>query len=120
MLSNFSVVPTHQGKMGEVLVHAFNGRKLVLVFVERAAIDDYFQRRDLTQHQRNLLVGSNLAKVEPVIGDKYERGEVGTYTGTGGMQLPCIDLTLADLRQVPERLSDVILYMDARAGFQRV
>jgi hypothetical protein len=118
-LTNFAVVHEHSEPLDRVLIHCFDGRQMVLVFIEREAIDDYFRSSALTPHDRNLLIDRNLRSLIPVITGKYNCGEVGTYPGFGGQQFPQVDLSLADLEQAPEKLTDSVLEMAARAGFQR-
>jgi len=118
-LTNFAVVHEHSEPLDRVLIHCFDDRRMVLVFISREAIDDYFVRTKLTRSQRNLLIDRNLENLIAVIVAKYERGEVGEYVGFGGQRFPQIDLSLADLEQAPEKLTDTVLDMAARAGFQR-
>ena len=95
-LAEFSVVHEYSEPSNRVLVHCFDGSQLVLVFIPREAIDDYFERSDLTPKQRNLLIDRNLASLIPVITAKYERGEVGAYAGDGRQRFPTINLSLVD------------------------
>jgi hypothetical protein len=118
-LTNFAVVHAHTEPLSRVLIHCFDGRQMVLVFISREAIDDYFRRTALSPRDRNLLVDRNLEYLIPVIVGKYDRGGVGEYVGTGGRRFPQVDLSLADLESVPDRLTDSVLDMTARAGFQR-
>jgi hypothetical protein len=118
-LTHFAVVHEHYEPLDRVLIHCFDGRQMVLVFIEREAIDDYFRSSALTPHDRNLLIDRNLRSLIPVITGKYNCGEVGTYPGFGGQQFPQVDLSLADLEQAPEKLTDSVLEMAARAGFHR-
>lgn len=118
-LTNFAVVHEHAEPMNRVLIHCFDGRQMVLVFISREAIDDYFQRASLTPRDRNLLVDRNLENLIPVITAKYDSGEVGEYVGSGTQRFPQIDLDLTDLETAPEKLADTVLDIAARAGFQR-
>jgi len=118
-LTNFAVVHAHSDPLDRVLIHCFDDRRMVLVFISREAIDDYFRRTKLTPSQRNLLIDRNLENLIPVIIAKYERDEVDEYVGFGGQRFPQIDLSLADLEQAPEKLTDTVLDMAALAGFQR-
>lgn len=119
MLTHFAVVHEHTEPLNRVLIHCFDGRQMVLVFISREAIDDYFHRTALTASERNLLIARNLQSLIPVIIDKYERGEIVTYIGFGGQQFPQVNLSLADLEQAPDQLTDSVLDIAARAGFQR-
>jgi hypothetical protein len=117
-LTNFGVVDEHSDPANSVLITCYDSRQMVLVFISREAVDDYFRATRLTPQQRNLLIFNNLSKIEPVIGGKYDRGEFTTHIGTGGQQFPRIDLTLADLGQATEKLTDSVLDIAAVAGFQ--
>ncbi|HEY2484798.1 MAG TPA: hypothetical protein VGI36_06595 [Candidatus Binataceae bacterium] len=64
----------HSEPLARVLIHCFDDRRMVLVFISREAIDDYFRRTKLTPSQRNLLMARNLDNLIPVITAKYERG----------------------------------------------
>ena len=92
---------------------------MVLAFISREAIDDYFRRTALSPRDRNLLIDRNLENLIPVIVGKYDRGEVGEYVGTGGQRFPQVDLSLADLESAPDKLTDSVLDIAARASFQR-
>jgi hypothetical protein len=118
-LTHFAVVHEHIEPLNRVLIHCFDDRQMVLVFIPREAIDDYFRRSSLTPRDRNLLIDRNLEHLIPVIAAKYDRGEVGEYAGSGAQRFPQIDLDLADLEAAPEKLSDTVLDIAARAGFQR-
>ena len=101
-----------------MLIHCFDGRQMILVFISREAIDDYFRRSSLTPRDRNLLIDRNLENLIPVIAAKYDCGEVGEYIGSGSQRFPQIDLDLADLEAAPEKLTDTVLDIAVRAGFQ--
>jgi hypothetical protein len=118
-LTNFAVVHEHSEPLNRVLVHCFDGRRMVLVFIPREAIDDYFRRTALSPRDRNLFIDRNLENLIPVIVGKYDRGEVGEYIGIGGQRFPQVDLSLGDLENAPEKLTDSVLDMAARVGFQR-
>jgi hypothetical protein len=118
-LTNFAVVHAHVEPLNRVLVHCFDGRQMVLVFISREAVDDYFEHRSLTPQQRNLLMMRNLELLEPVIERKYAGGKVTAYHGTGGTWLPQVDLSLADLRQTTEPMTDTVLDVAAGAGYRR-
>jgi hypothetical protein len=117
-LTNFAVVREHVKSLNRVLIHCFDGRQMILVFISRQAIDDYFRRLSLTPRDRNLLIDRNLENLIPVITAKYDCGEVGEYIGSGSQLFPQIDLDLADLEAAPGKLTDTVLDIAARAGFQ--
>ncbi len=60
---------------------------------------------------------SHLQSLIPVVVEKYERGEVRTNHGTGGVRLLQVDLSLDDLNAAPDKLTDSGLA--AGAGFRR-
>jgi hypothetical protein len=117
-LTNFAVVREHVEPLNRVLIHCLDGRQMILVFISREAIDDYFRRSSLTPRDRNLLIDRNLENLIPVIAAKYDCSEVGEYIGSGSQRFPQIDLDLADLEAAPEKLTDTVLDIAARAGFQ--
>jgi hypothetical protein len=118
-LTNFAVVHEHSEPLNRLLIHCFDNRRMLLVFISREAIDDYFRRSSLTPRDRNLLVDRNLEHLIPLITAKYDRGEVGEYIGPGGQRFPQVNLSLADLERAPEKLTDTVLDIAARAGFRR-
>ena len=118
-LTNFVVVHEHSDPLDRVLIHCFDDRQMVLVFISREAIDDYFRRTGLSPRDRNLLIDRNLENLISVITAKYGRGEIGEYVGTGTQRFPQVNLSLADLEQSSEKLTDTVLDIAARASFQR-
>jgi hypothetical protein len=107
-LNAFGVVSDHFDKNNSVLVNAFTDeQRQVLTFIPHNVIDAYFER-NLTVEQRNDLVYANLAAVGEIISQKYASGATTTYTGAG-RTFPRVDVTLADLRGAPTRLSEGIL-----------
>lgn len=118
-LTNFAVVHEHSEPLNRVLIHCFDDRRMILVFISREAIDDYFRRSSLTPRDRNLLVDCNLQHLIPVIAAKYNSGDVGEYIAPSGQRIPKINLSLADLEETPERLTDTVLDIAAHAGFRR-
>ena len=116
-LSGFDIVQEHSHQ-DLVLVQCFDGAQTVLVFISHREIAIYFRRYDLTPRQNNLLISSNMEKLVPVISGRYERGEMSTYASPTGRAYPSIELTAADLAQTSEKLTNIVLDIDARAGFQ--
>jgi hypothetical protein len=116
-LSNFSVEYHYDGFI-EVLVHAFDGKKMALAFIDRAAIDDAWPDRRLSNSDRKRLVDRNLTVISELIAGKHERGEITTYQGTGGQVFPRIDIATGELAAVRNRLSDtMVLDVAAVSGF---
>ena len=99
-------------------MQCFDGAQTVLVFISHREIAIYFRHYDLTPRQNNLLISSNMEKLVPVISGRYERGEVSTHASPTGRAYPSIELTAADLAQAPEKLTNIVLDIDSRAGFQ--
>jgi hypothetical protein len=119
-LTNFSA-EYHYDSSDRVLVHAFDGRQMVLAFVSREAVDDAWPQRRLTKEDRKLLVARNLDVVGKLIAAKYEAGEVSIYHGTGAQNFPQVIVASADLAAVKHELSDAaVLDMAANAGFRSV
>jgi hypothetical protein len=116
-LSGFDIVQEHS-QQDQVLVQCFDGAQTVLVFISHREIAIYFRRYDLTPRQNNLLISSNMEKLVSVISGRYERGEVSLYASPTGRAYPSIELTAADLAQASKKLTNIILDIDARAGFQ--
>ncbi len=92
LLSHFAVVHEHFEPLDRVLIHCFDDRQMVLVFISREAIDDYFRRSSLTPRDRNPLIDRNLEHLIPVITAKYDCGELDEYAGFGAQQFLKIDL----------------------------
>ena len=105
-LTGFAVVHEHGGAAVDgVLVHCFDGKQLVLAFISRTALADYFRlpplheelRRGPSLQQCNLLVESNLEAFKRIITAKVERGERGVYDQYG-QSYPRVDVTLDDMQ----------------------
>lgn len=119
-LSEFTVV--HERGSGDSgssfddpLIHCFDGRQLVLAFVHRIALDDYFRvpgDQPRTLKQWNLVVESNRAAFEKLIAAKYERGVYDQFKAYG-RSYPCVVVTLADMERSGEKFTDEVLKMKA-------
>jgi hypothetical protein len=116
-LSNFAVI--HERGSGgpsfaDPLIQCFDGKELVMAFIAREALGDYFgvpsQRRTLQQW--NLVAESNRAAFEKIIATKYERGERSTCD-TNGQSYPRVDVTLEDMRRSGETFTDDVLMLRA-------
>jgi hypothetical protein len=123
-LSNFAVVHERGSGGGsnfnDPLIHCFDGNQLVLAFIARQALDDYFrvpgdQRRTLQQW--NLVAESNRATFEKIIAAKYERGERSTYDAYG-QSYSLVVVTLEDMQGSGEAFTDDVLKL--KAEFQAV
>ncbi|WP_454647460.1 hypothetical protein [Bradyrhizobium liaoningense] len=118
MVANFKVVHEHlTSSIGDVLVHAMDGDKLILAFVGHAAIYDTLRLSGdvkLTPSQMNLLIERNLTEVfAPIISAKYERGAVGVYAGPANLKYPRVDVTYEDIAGSGKRISADVLKLDA-------
>jgi hypothetical protein len=118
-LSDFQVVH-ERGAAGpsfdDPLIHSFDGQQLVLAFVGRTALNDYFrvpgsERRTLQQW--NLVVESNLDAFAGIIAGKYESGRRSTYRSAAGQSFPRVDVTLADMEEYGRKFSDDVLKLNA-------
>ena len=108
-----------QGDNSFVVILADDGKIRIVSRVAREALDDYFERRELSDRQRIALAESNLTQIGEVIARKYAAGDYTTYTDSLGItdaNNKLIVLTYDDLRFGP-RLSDARLYMEEKAGF---
>jgi hypothetical protein len=114
-LSEFAVVH-ERGSVGrpnhdDPLIHCFDGKQLVLlVFVLRPALDDYFHVRDQprTLEQWNIVFESNRAAFEKIIAAKYERGEYDQLNAYG-RRYPRVDVTCEDMQRCGEKFTDDVL-----------
>jgi len=121
-LSDFNVVhPPHETTtvLSDPLIHCFAGKQLVLVYVPREALMDYFQipgDRRITLAQWNLVVDRNIEALMLIIETKFERDEWGFHDAYK-QSYPKIILTLSDLQQAANKLTIDVLDLDA--GFRR-
>ncbi|MFZ0847118.1 MAG: hypothetical protein WAM62_15135 [Pseudolabrys sp.] len=116
VLSNFAVVHARADEMfGDPLVHCHTDKQLVLSYVAREALEDYFRiagedRRTLRQW--NLVVERNLEAFGRIITKKYERDEWAVHNAHG-QSYPRITITLQDMQDCGEKFSDDVLKLDA-------
>lgn len=121
-LSNFAVVHERGSGGGSnfdnPLIHCFDGKQLVLAFVTRQALDDYFRvpgGQPRTLQQWNLVVHSNRAAFEKIIAAKYGRGERSTYDAYG-QSYPRVDVILEDMQGSGEKFTDDVLKLKAESS----
>ncbi len=117
-ISDFRLSPG-QGYNSFVVILADGGGIRIVSRLAREALDDYFERREISHRQRIALAESNLPQIGEVIARKYSAGNYTTYTDSLGIADPnnkLIVVTYDDLRFGP-RLSDARLYMEEKAGF---
>jgi hypothetical protein len=118
-LSEFQVIHERGGggpSFGDPLIRCIDGDQVVLAFVSRTGLDDYFrvpggERRTLKQW--NLVTQSNQDALTKIIADKYERGVRTTYQDVTGQTFPRVDVTLADMERCGEKLRDDVLKIQA-------
>jgi hypothetical protein len=120
-LTDFEVVPRQEHIDDCVVIAAKDGKRRVLAFVSREALDDYagkyFNRPRLSYEHRVFLLRSpnNLAAVAQTISAKYERAATCLHHACGS-SLPRVDLDLSDLEHGP-RLEAAYLIVVEGAGF---
>jgi hypothetical protein len=118
-LSEFSVVHERSGggsNFDDSLIHCFDGKRLVLAFVARQALDDYFRVPDAqrrTLEQWNLVTERNRHAFARVISAKYERGERSVTFDSLGESFPLVLVTLQDMESSGEEFSDDVLNIKA-------
>jgi hypothetical protein len=124
-LTDFSVVHA-SGDYDGTIIHCFAGRELVLALVTREALDDYFRwpKPGRDEHRPSLsechlVVDRNLAAFEPIIREKYQRGEYGTLHPAGS-SLKLITIVLSDIERTGSTLSDAVIDMARASRFVRI
>jgi len=100
-LSGFTVV--HARSDGEAhsddaaLIHCFDGTQLVLAFVGRTALADYFRLPQRpTMRESNVIVERNKEAFAGIVTAKYERG-LTSKLNRCGQSYPRVDVTLDDI-----------------------
>ena len=121
-LSDFSVVharPEAANFLDDPLIHCYAGDQVVLTYVSREALMDYFQvsgDKRLTLQQWNLVIDRNLDALKPIIQSRFDRDEWDVHNAVG-QSYPKIILRLEDLRRVPNGLTIEVLNL--KGGFTR-
>ena len=113
VLSNMEVVHA-QPDSDFVVLHAWEGRQMVLAFIPTMHLEDLFRRTSLTGQQANLVTDRNIDVIARIVSAKYERGEHRPYSRFGST-LPRVDITLDDLEPHRREMTDSVL--DMHAGF---
>jgi hypothetical protein len=106
-LANFEFAG-HDPYTDSVMIHALHDEQLILGFVLRTALDDYFEKRGLTQDQRGLLVEANIEALGKIMDKKYSQETPVNYVRHGST-FPRVEISLDDLRLSGERLSASVL-----------
>jgi hypothetical protein len=104
--------------LDDPLVHCHAGRQLILSYVSRQALMDYFRIPGgvhITLQQWNLVVDRNLNAFKRIIEAKYERDEWEVHNAYG-QSYPKLVLTLEDMQQSGFEFSIEVLNLDA--GFR--
>jgi hypothetical protein len=117
-LAGFAVV--HARSDGEAhtvdapLIHCFDGKQVVLAFVSRTALADYFRlRRRPTMRESTLVVDRNLAAFARIVTAKYKCGTTSIYDGFG-QSFPRVDVTFEDMQHSGEKFTaDVLRLQEA-------
>jgi len=108
-LSDFQVL-REEGELDGVIVHSFDDQKLVLAFVPRRVLEDYFRFPSVAGDRRPTIaecssfVDINLPAFKRIIEGKYARGEYRMLNRYGSTH-PLIEMTLADIQASNESLS---------------
>ncbi len=114
-LSAFVVVPARRGSFDNPLIHCYAGKQLVLTYVAREALQDYFQvpgDARITPEQWNLVVDRNLDAFKHIIEAKYERDDWQVHNAYG-QSYPKLIVTLEDMKRNGEGFTIDVLSLDA-------
>ena len=107
MLSMFAVAHERGDAsvfLGDPLVHCYAGKQLVLTYVSRVALKDYFRIAGdtrITLQQWALVVECNLEAFKRIIETKYERDDWEVYNAYG-QSYPKLVVTLEDMQRSGE------------------
>ena len=118
-LSHFAVVHARDGAsaiLDDPLVHCFDDKQLVLTYVSRQALMDYFQvpgDRCITLAQWNLVVDRNLDAFKGIIQMKHARGAWEVHTTPGGQSFCKLIITLGDMQRSGQKFTIEVLNLDA-------
>ena len=110
VLSEFNVIhaqPDHDF----VVLHAFHGKEMVLTFIPKIHLEDHLRSQRLSGKQANAIVDRNIDAFARIISEKFERGEYRPYSRLGST-LPRVDITLEDIENSDELITDTILQTD--------
>jgi len=85
--------------LDDPLIHCFAGNQIVLAYVSRQALMDYFRiagDRKIPLKDWNLVVDRHIEGFKPIIQGKFERDEWGVFSSYG-QNYPKILVTLRDM-----------------------
>jgi hypothetical protein len=105
--------------LDDPLVHCRAGKQLVLAYVSRQALMDYFRApgdSKITLQQWNLVVDRNLDALKPIIEAKFADDDWHVYNAHG-RAYPRIVITLEDMQRSGAKLSADVLKL--KGGFWR-
>ena len=98
----------------EPLIHCCDRNQLVLAFVERTALADYFSMaRRPGMRVSNLIVDRNLEAFSRIVTAKYGRGQVDAYSAYDDQTFPRVDITLEDMERSGEQFTADVLKPEA-------
>jgi hypothetical protein len=101
------------------LVHAYDGRQLVLTAVTHEALEDYFQTERYATSECALIVERNLDAFRDIIAAKYAAGDFTTYQKYG-QTYPLITVFLGDMERSGHSFSDSVVEMARAARWAKV
>jgi len=111
LLKEFAVIHA-QPDSGIVVLHCWHDKQMVLAFIPKVHLEDYFRRDSLNGKEANLIVDRNLEAFARIVSAKYERGEYRPYSRFGST-MPCVDINLEDIETSGETLTDSALNLPA-------
>ena len=120
-LSSFMVVHARGADspmFDDPLVHCFAEKQIVLAYISRQALMDYFQipgDRRITLKDWNLVVDRHLDGFTPIIESKFENDQWDIFNSFG-QSYPRIVITLEDMRRSGYPFTIDVL--DLKAGWQ--
>ena len=95
------------------LIHCFDGKQIVLAYVSKTALEDYFGLSTrLSMDDSNLLVDRNLEAFTRIITAKYEHGERSLFDEFGQRYLR-VDVTLDDMQSSGDEFTAEVLKVKA-------
>jgi hypothetical protein len=118
-LSRFAVVQERDRAsaiLEDPLVHCFDDKQVVLTYVSRQALIDYFhlpRDRHITLAQWNLVVDRNLDAFKGIIQMKYANGAWEVHTIPGGQSFRKLVITLGDMQRSGQELTIDLFNLDA-------